>query len=186
MQTSSMPVGPSPVTDSDPQSNADKRRQSAWRSPWVIAWLGLVVVVLGVNITMVVLAIVTNPGLVRSDYYEGGREVERNIQSRLASQPGWTVRFETPEDLRTDSPAKIRFAAVDKTGQPVRPDAVTYRVYRPSDAARDFSKPMTRIGPGLFEVEASFPLPGVWDTMVTVAQGDDEESFVQRIHVEMP
>jgi nitrogen fixation protein FixH len=143
-------------------------------------------VVLGVNITMVVLAIVTNPGLVRDDYYEGGRKVERTIESRLAAESKWTARIDTPEDIRAEAPARVHFAAVDKAGQPIRPDTVTYYVYRPSDAGRDFSLPMTAVGPGLFEADVTFPLPGVWDTLVSVRLGDEEETYPQRIGVARP
>jgi nitrogen fixation protein FixH len=152
----------------------------------VIAWISLVVIVLGVNITMVVLAIATNPGLVRDDYYERGRDVERTIQSRLAAGPAWTIRIDTPEDVRAEEAAKVRFAAVDKVGQPVVVDEVTYYVYRPSDAERDFSLPMRPVGPGLFEGEVTFPLPGIWDTLVAVRHGDAEETFAQRISVAGP
>ena len=42
----------------------------AFRNPWVIAWIALVVIVLAVNIAMITLAVTTNPGLVDKDYYE--------------------------------------------------------------------------------------------------------------------
>jgi nitrogen fixation protein FixH len=163
-----------------------RSRPSAWRNPWVIAWIGLIVIVLAVNITMVVLAIATNPGLIRDDYYERGRDVERTIQTRLAEGPAWTIRVDTPADIRAEEAAKVRFAAVDKVGQPVSAEQVTYFAYRPSDAARDFSLPMEQAGPGLFEVEVTFPLGGVWDTVVAVQQGDDEHTFAQRISVGQP
>lgn len=184
MQHPSMTAGRATpaVADSPPT----KPRQSGWNNRWVIGWIALIVVVLGVNITMVVLAIATNPGLVRADYYEGGRAVERSIQSRLAEGPEWTVRIDTPDDIRAEAPAKVGFAAVDKVGQPVHPDAVTYYVYRPSDAQRDFSLPMAAAGPGLFEVDVTFPLPGIWDTLVSVRHGDSEETFPQRISVARP
>lgn len=161
-------------------------RRSGWKNPWVIGWISLILVVLGVNITMVLLAIATNPGLVRDDYYEGGRALERSIESRRAEGRDWTIRIDTPDDIRAEAPARVRFAAVDKVGQPIRPDAVTFFVYRPSDAGRDFSLPMTPLGPGLFEGSVTFPLPGIWDTLVSVRQGDDEETFAQRIKVARP
>lgn len=169
-----------------PDADTTKPRQSGWKSPWVIGWISLILVVLAVNITMVVLAIVTNPGLVRDDYYEGGRAVERSIQSRLAAGPKWTIRIDTPPDIRAEEPVQVRFAVVDHAGQPVQPDAVTYYVYRPSDAGRDFSLPMTSVGPGLFEVAVTFPLPGIWDTLVSVGHGDAEETFPERISVARP
>jgi nitrogen fixation protein FixH len=79
--------------------------------------------------------------------------------------------------------AKVRFAAVDRVGQPVEAEQVTYHAYRPSDAGRDFSLPMTQAGPGLFETEVTFPLGGVWDTLVVVQQGDQEHSFAERVSV---
>jgi nitrogen fixation protein FixH len=184
MQNMTMTAARTPPARDD--AGAHQARQSGWKNPWVISWIGLIVVVLGVNITMVVLAITTNPGLVRDDYYEGGRAVERSIQSRLAEGPHWTIQIDTPEDIHAEAPAKVRFAVVDKAGQPVRPDAVTYYVYRPSDAQRDFSLPMTAVGPGLFEVDVTFPLPGVWDTLVSVRHEDAEETFPQRVSVAEP
>jgi nitrogen fixation protein FixH len=177
------------VGDADPAGSGAagaRARASAWRNPWVIAWIGLIVVVLGVNITMVVLAIATNPGLIRDDYYESGRDVERTIQTRLAEGPQWTIRVDIPADIRAEAAAKVRFAAVDAVGQPVAAEEVTYFAYRPSDAARDFSLPMAQIGPGLFEAEVTFPLGGVWDTVVAVQQGDEEHAFGQRISVGQP
>jgi nitrogen fixation protein FixH len=160
--------------------------QSAWRSPWVLGWIGLIVVVLAVNITMVVLAVTTNPGLIRADYYERGRDVEQTIVSRLASGPDWTTQIDTPADVRADEKTTIRFSLVDSVGQPVSPDEVVYFAYRPSDAARDFSVPMVEDGPGRFEVDLVFPLGGIWDTVVSMRQGGNEHSVSQRISVAQP
>jgi nitrogen fixation protein FixH len=162
------------------------QQASNWKNPWVIGWIALIVVVLGVNIAMVTLAIATNPGLVHDDYYERGRDVERTIQTRLAEGPGWTIRIDTPSDIRAEQTAKVRFAVVDKAGLPVSSDQVTYYAYRPSSAERDFSLPMSEVGPGLFEAEVTFPLGGIWDTLVAVTQGDDEHSFAERISVGQP
>ncbi|KAA6187039.1 FixH family protein [Thiohalocapsa marina] len=158
----------------------------AWRSPWVIGWIGLVVTVLAVNITMVVFAITTNPGLVRADYYEGGRDVERTVMSRLEQGPGWSMTIDAPADLVVDASAVVRFFVVDKVGQPVRPDAVTFYVYRPSDAQLDFSLPMREEAPGRYAADVSFPVGGVWDSLVSVQVGDDEYAVSQRLSVGRP
>jgi nitrogen fixation protein FixH len=160
--------------------------QSAWKSPWVLGWIGLIVVVLGVNITMVVLAITTNPGLIRADYYERGRDVEQTIVSRLASGPNWTTQIDTPADVRAGEPTTIRFSLVDAVGQPVTLDEVLYFAYRPSDVHRDFSAPMLEGGPGRYEVELVFPLGGIWDTVVSMRHGGDEHTVAQRISVAQP
>lgn len=161
-------------------------RRWTWKNPWVIGWISAVVIVLGVNITMVVLAITTNPGLIRGDYYERGRDVERTIQTRLAEGPQWTIQIDIPTDIRAETASRVRFAAVDQVGQPVRPQQVRYYAYRPSDASRDFSLPMTPVGPGLFEAPVTFPLGGIWDTVVSVRHGDQEHSFAERISVRHP
>jgi nitrogen fixation protein FixH len=162
------------------------RPGSTWKNPWVLGWIGLIVVVLCVNITMVVLAIATNPGLIRADYYERGRDVERTLVTRLAEGPRWTMSVDVPADVRAAEPTKVRFAVVDAAGQPVRPERVTYHVYRPSDASRDFSVPMSLEAPGLYQAEVSFPLGGIWDTVISIEQAGDEHSLGQRVSVALP
>ena len=98
------------------------RSNSPWRNPWVLGWIGLIVVVLGVNLTMVYLAVSTNPGLVSEDFYNRGQHYEQTLVSRLAKDPGWTMRTDFPDDLRPGEPATIRVVLVDKVGQPVTPD----------------------------------------------------------------
>jgi nitrogen fixation protein FixH len=185
MQHTTRTAASGPRIESDDAPSRPARRWT-WKNPWVIGWIAGVVVVLGVNITMVTLAIATNPGLIRDDYYERGRDVERTIQTRLAEGPQWTIQIDTPADIRAEAEARVRFAAVDRVGQPVEPDAVTYFAYRPSDAGRDFSLPMAAVGPGLYEAAVSFPLGGIWDTVVAVRQGEDEHIFAERISVGQP
>jgi nitrogen fixation protein FixH len=159
---------------------------SAWRNPWVLAWIGLIVVVLGVNIAMVTLAFITSPGLVRSDYYESGRAVEERIVSRREEAAGLTMSIDTPPDLTAGVTTTIRFYVVDRAGQPVTADKVTYYAYRPSDAERDFEMPMVEEDAGRYAVTLHFPLTGLWDTLVSMQSGDHEVSLAQRISVARP
>lgn len=166
---------------------SDQRKPApAWKSPWVIAWIGLVVVVLGVNITMVVLAISSNPGLVVEEYYEKGQDYERTVISRLANDPGWEMKADVPSEVKAGEPSMIRFFVVDKAGQPVTPDEVTLFGYRPSDASRDFSADMVVEDKGRFGVQVTFPLMGVWDMLITARTGEDEHSLSKRITVSRP
>ncbi|MBK1650459.1 FixH family protein [Rhabdochromatium marinum] len=168
---------------SAPTAQAAAASLSAWRSPWVIGWIGLISVVLLVNLTMVTLAVVTNPGLVVDDYYERGRAMERSIRSRATTTPGWTVATDIPPDLSAGQPATIRFFVVDQAGQPVTPETVTLFAYRPADAGRDFSLPMVPEAPGRYRAELSFPLPGVWDVLIAVTDGEAEYPFDQRLRI---
>lgn len=167
-----------------PQGAAKRQRaSSAWRSPWFIGWIGLVVVVLAVNATMIVLAFVTNPGLVVDDYYERGRNVERTLTTRRAEAPGWTMSLDTPADVAKSQSTVVRFFVVDSAGQPVRPDQVTYYAYRPSDPSADFSVPMVEEAPGRYAAEVSFSMSGLWDTLVAARTDGQEVVYDQRIGV---
>jgi nitrogen fixation protein FixH len=168
-------------------ATVDKPRlMPAWKSPWVIFWIALVIAVLGVNGVMVYLAIATNPGLVVQDYYERGQHYERTLLSKKAHDPGWVLRTDLPKDIRAGKPTDIRLQLVDNAGRPVTPDRVRLFVYRPADAARDFSVPMTEVGLGRYAAEVSFPLVGVWDTLAAARNGEDEYQVGQRVEVGRP
>ncbi|WP_328986854.1 FixH family protein [Thiorhodovibrio winogradskyi] len=146
-------------------------------------WIALVAVVLAVNILMVTLAFVTSPGLVVEDYYERGRAMEEAIRSRADVADDRMLAVDIPADLTAGQGAMLRFFVVDKAGQPVRPDAVTLFAYRPSDAGQDFSLPMIEEAPGRYRAEVSFPLPGLWDSLVEVTEGEAIYRLDERLHV---
>ena len=156
-------------------------KNSAWRSPWVIAWVVLVLVVLAVNILMIYLAIDANPGLVVDDYYERGQDYEDNLMKRLAKDPGWKMRIQPPQQVGVATPSIFRFTVEDKQGRPVTPDQVMFYSYRPADSGRDFALPMERVGPGAYRVDVRFPLKGVWDILISVTRGEDEFNTAHRV-----
>lgn len=155
----------------------------AWKSPWVIGLVALVLVVLGVNLTMVYLAIATNPGLVADDFYERGRNYEQGVISKIARDPGWGMHADIPEEIRAGEEAAIRFFLTDGVGQPVTADGVELYAYRPSDREQDFRVPMREEAKGRYLAEVSFPLFGAWDALIAVSHGDDEYSVGRRIEV---
>jgi nitrogen fixation protein FixH len=163
---------------------ADKN--SAWRSPWVIAWVAMVIIFFTMNLYMIYRAADNNPGLVVDNYYERGQDYEKNLLKRRARNPGWQMQIQLPKLIKeVDQPVTCRLTVRDKAGQPVTPDAVTFYAYRPSDAKQDFSKPMRQVEPGLYEAEIRFPLQGAWDILVIAKQGEDEFSTPTRIGVNM-
>jgi nitrogen fixation protein FixH len=169
-----------------PSAQTAVRSNSPWRNPWVLGWIGLILVVLTVNLTMVFVAIATNPGLVNDDYYDRGQNYERTLVSRLAKDPGWTMRADIPDDLQANQSATILVTLVDKVGQPVTPDQITFFAYRPSDKSQDFSAPMAKEGPGQYSVRVTFPLFGAWDSLIAIRQGQDEFTTGERIRVARP
>jgi nitrogen fixation protein FixH len=158
----------------------------AWRSPWVIAWVALVLVVLVVNGTMIYLAYATNPGLVNDEYYERGQDYEETLISRRAEDPGWTIKADIPRAIAANEDTTIRVFLVDKAGQPVTPDKVTFYAYRPSDKSADFSLPMEAEDTGRYGVKTQFPLYGYWDSLIAVEHGGKEYTAGDRIKVAKP
>lgn len=158
------------------------------RNPWVIGWFALLGIVLAVNTAMIVLAFVSNPGLVVEDYYEQGRAYEQNALTRIAARNDlkWEARMEVPDRIVAAVPDTYRFAVMDRHGLPLRDAAVKLVAYRPSDARADFSVPMDETGRGEFQASIVFPLKGIWDINVEVAHPEGQYSFTRRISVAAP
>ena len=55
------------------------KKQSAWRNPWVIAWVSILIGFFIISGTRIYFAVTTSPGLVVDDYYERGQDYEENI-----------------------------------------------------------------------------------------------------------
>jgi len=143
----------------------------------------MVVIFFTMNMVMIYMATENESGLVVDDFYDRGQDYEKNMLKRQARNPGWVMRVQLPKKIETDQPVTCRFSVKDKTGEPVRPDAVTFYAYRPSDKNADFSQAMQEVAPGLYEAEVSFPLLGAWDTLVSAKHGDDEFNTPKRIGV---
>lgn len=158
-------------------------KNGAWQSPWVIAWVSIVFVVLMVNALMVYLAIDANPGLVVEDYYERGQNYEKTMVARMEKNPGWKMQVDIPREPPLDMPLSIAFSVVDKNGDPVIAEGVVFYAYRPSDADADFSVVMVPEAPGRYQATVSFPLKGVWDTLVSVQKDGEEYHHALRVIV---
>jgi nitrogen fixation protein FixH len=167
------------------ESSITQASKRAMRNPWVLGWIAMVVIVLGVNIAMVTLAITTNPGLVTKDYYERGQDYEQHMASRRAERAklGWQLDLKQPAASLIDQPGAYRFTALDAKGKPLAGAQVVLYAYRPSNAGNDFSVPMTEAAPGVYQANVAFPLKGVWDLIVNVKRDGHDYDVPQRIHV---
>lgn len=157
---------------------------SPWRNPWFLGWMGLLIAFLMGNSVMIYITTSSvGPGLVVDDYYDRGQSFEDNMLKRKAKDPGWKMKVVMPEFVEVAAEAIINFTVKDAAANPVNRDSVVFHVYRPSDSRQDFEVPMQRIDDGLYEAHVSFPLPGVWDVLVTVPNDDIEINFPQRVNV---
>ena len=175
--TDSVPTMKPPISQSSKQ---------AFRNPWVLGWLGAILLVLLVNGGFIVTAFLTNPGLVDKDYYEKGRDLEQEIVSRrkIRNQLGWRVSLDANHKPVVGQAARYTLNVVDRVGNPVAAEKVTIRAYRPSDAHSDFSSEMQQVTPGVYTVELRFPLKGIWDLTTTLSKGGNSLDYSRRISVQ--
>jgi len=154
-------------------------------NPWFLSFVGLILVFLTVNIVFIVYAIRSNPGLVSSDYYEQGREYENNfVQMKEArNNLHWETKLQLPEKIYLNIPGTYRFSAVDSSGSSIMDADVRLIVYRPSDANADFEQSVEQVAPGYYQTRLTFPLPGIWDINLNVAEGKNIYRYTQRVNV---
>ncbi len=159
-------------------------KNSALKSPWVLGWFALIIVIFAANATMITLAVKTSPGLVEKDYYERGKNYESVLAKRAGQTAlGWDTKLLLPDQVVVNRDAAYRFFAVDSAGLPIEADHVQLFAYRPSDAKADFSVDFIKEGDGRYLGKISFPLPGVWDLIVSIQSGSEQVDTTQRIFV---
>ena len=158
---------------------------NAWRNPWVIGWISLVVVVLIVNITMISIAFVTSPGLVEEDYYEKGQDYEQNINKLKAERNAlaWSYTTDFPVNPVINKTAHYSFNLIDKYGVAIMDADVSFSAYRPSDANADFKTNMIETVSGRYEANITYPLKGMWQYTISIKSKEDSFSFTRRTSV---
>ncbi|MBE0509569.1 MAG: FixH family protein [Chromatiales bacterium] len=157
----------------------------AMRNPWVLGVLGFISLVVLVNAFFITMAITTSPGLVDENYYQSGRHFEQNIQQRreMINRLDWRMRIQVAEEIMMGRPTMVYLHVTDKAGLPLQDTRARLHAYRPSDADADFELEMRPFAPGIFSVETSFPLRGIWDLKVMAIQGEDNIETRHRISV---
>jgi|AMFO01.1.fsa_nt_gi Predicted integral membrane protein linked to a cation pump len=162
--------------------------KEAFRNPWVLGWIAAIALVMLVNVGFIVTAIVTNPGLVDKDYYRKGRDLEQEFVALQETRHrlGWKMKLDAAHKPHVNQPARYTFSVVDKAGVPVAGDRAVISAYRPSDASSDFEREMQQIAPGIYSVELTFPLKGIWDLTATLHKGTDALKITRRISVQAP
>ena len=159
----------------------------AWKNPFVIAWMVILVVVLAVNFFMVSMAIVTNPGLVIDDYYEQGKRMDVILaEQKRMEKIGWQFNIDMPI-LSEGKSQTVTLQVLDKNNQPFDVDSAMLYYYRPSDRELDGEIKMLPTGnTGEYQQEFSLPLKGKWDLIMEVEKGDIRFNVGRSIMVQDP
>lgn len=161
--------------------------QRAYRSPWVIAWVFIVLAVLGVNIFMAIKARQSNPGLVADDYYDRGQKYEDSFLSRRSSPQGWAFDLAMPKEGILGETIQVACDLRMETNAPlVTPESVTVYLYRPSGKQWDFNHSLKPERPDHYVAQFSFPLKGVWDLLLVVKYQGEEYTLGRRVIVRDP
>ena len=171
-------------TNTNSNSSPNSKKQSWYKSPWLIGWLLLVAIVLAVNAYMITQSINDFPGLVVDDFYERGQNYEENIVSKLENNKKWKTQFKLT-DIHTNKPTTITFTISDQEGKIAKIEKMTLFVYRPSNAKQDFSVPMNSSDNNLsYQATVTFDSKGYWDLLASVIINGTEVNFANEIFVQ--
>lgn len=146
------------------------------RNPWLLGMLGLIVVVLGVNITFIWYSANDNrSSLVEYDYKTKDRKANDELLRELGEQQAlaWQTTVKKPEALLVGTPAAYEISIADRDGKPVS-GTMDVEAYRASDASKDFTTAFKETSPGNYQGLISFPLKGYWELRIHVKRGEDD------------
>lgn len=158
-------------------------KQLWYKSPWLIGWLLLVLVVLAVNAYMITQSINDFPGLVVDDFYERGQDYEKNIVTKLENNQKWSTEFKINE-IHIGQEAIIGFKLQGKDGRAADIEKLTLFAYRPADAKKDFSVVMLPMSNKIdHQAKITFPSKGKWDLLASAVIDGVEVNYAQSIFV---
>lgn len=163
--------------------NTKTKKQHWYKSPWLIGWLLLVLVVVAVNAYMITQSINDFPGLVVDDFYDRGQDYEENIVTKLENNQKWTTEFNINE-IYIGQETIIDFKLQDKDGKTANIEKLTLFAYRPSDAKKDFSVVMLPMPNKIdYQAKITFPDKGKWDLLASAVIDGIEVNYAQSIFV---
>ncbi len=165
------------------QEKSSTEKKQWYKSPWVIGWLLLLATVLGVNIFMIMQSITKFPGLVVDDFYQRGQDYEKNIHKKLKNNQRWKTRFDYSR-IYLNKPTSIQFSITDKQGNKAKVEHITLYLYRPSNAEKDFSIPMSVADKAnTYQASVTFDSKGKWDILASVVIEGTEVNYGKSIYV---
>ena len=168
-------------------SQSTEKKSRWYQSPWIMFGIILLLVFIIVSSYRIMLAFQNNPGLVVSDSYEKGQDYEKNYLTKLKNNEKWKARFDVPA-LHENQPGKITVTILDRQGQYEDGiEQVTLFAYRPADARKDFSVPMTyQEETNTYLADITFKNKGVWELLASAVINGVEVNYPKRIFVNDP
>jgi nitrogen fixation protein FixH len=156
----------------------------AWKNPFVLSWIGILLLVIAVNFFMVSMAIVTAPGLTVPDFYEKGKNMGEILARRKRMEEmGWQMKLDMSGLVQGKDKVLI-LNVLDKNNVPFDVDTAILYFYRPSQKNNDGEvvfKPNNKIGE--YKSEINLPLKGKYDLVMEVTKGEEVFNLGQTIMV---
>ncbi|QOG18082.1 MULTISPECIES: FixH family protein [Bradyrhizobium] len=128
----------------------------------LVAFFGLVI---GVNVTMMKLAIATLPGTDVDSPYAAGLTYDREI-SAAHDQAARNWQVSAHIERRADGGATLQVDARDAKGQPVSGLKFGGRLERPTDKRADLAVELPEAGIGIYRGNVAAVAPGQWDLVI--------------------
>lgn len=131
----------------------------------LVAFFGLVI---GVNVTMMKLAIATLPGTEVDSPYAAGLTYEQEI---MAAHEQAARKWQVDAHIQRggDGGATLQVEARDANGRPVTGLKFQGRLERPTDKRADQTVELSEVGIGIYRGSATAVAPGQWEL---VLEGD--------------
>ena len=138
----------------------------------LLSILAFFAVIIGVNVTMMTLAIKTLPGTEVDNAYGAGLAYNREISAAQAQDAlGWKVAAHVEREA--DGHGRIGIEARDASGSPVTGLAFFARLSRPIDQRADQRIALTERERGVYRGNADNVAAGQWDLVIEADRGSE-------------
>ncbi len=177
-----------------------QKNKSAWRNPWALVFLALVLSGVLVNIRLV-WNVINSPVRMLDDNYSVKKHNQYDAkwvqQQAERSTLGWRARLHSPHQLPNDpmatksaaryiltaSPAQFKLELHDRDGKPLSGGKVTIDAQWPGGPKYDFSGILHETGAGQYVGSMNFPRAGNWDLLIKAQHNDSPFEMEQKVFV---
>lgn len=159
---------------------AQAARPRGWWYPYI--FVGMFLVVIGVNMTLAYFATSTFTGLETEGAYDKGLAYNKNLaMAQAQADLGWSV--DTTAEPVAGAVPKVALTVTykDRDGKPVEGLEVSANVMRPTTAGYDHAITLQPKGKGAYGLVHDLPLKGVWDLDLTAIGKDVNYQHAKRI-----
>ncbi len=113
------------------------------------------------------------PGTVSHDFRQKESMFNRYLEQRQAQKDrDWQVKLGWYEIPRAGQKAIFQIYVTDNQGQTIKGANVSGRFIRAADSKQDLAFTMKQHKAGFYQTDVNLPVPGKWDLLLNIKQGD--------------